>query len=387
VCAGPHSMRRERHLPAVPGSAIAAIGFALGVLLALVLLRDAPPALASALHRHAVVETAMLAGCALALAAALFLDASVHRQNNWVRELLGAFLDHIPDSVYFKDTQSRFVLISRSMAKHFGMRDPSQAVGRTDHHFFSAEHADMALADEQQILRTGNPVVGLEEKETWPDGHENWVLTTKVPLRDPRGRIVGTMGISHDITDRRRAEAQILHMAMHDALTGLPNRVYLKDFLGRAVRNGQATKSGVAVLLLDLDNFKEVNDSMGHHAGDQLLEAVSNRLKGCLRESDFVARLGGDEFVVVLPSVSGENNARQIAALVLAAISTPFCIQEQQLRVGASIGVAQFPLNGRTPEDLLRAADTAMYEAKAQGRGQCRFSTQPSTGARYLASA
>jgi diguanylate cyclase (GGDEF)-like protein len=260
-------------------------------------------------------------------------------------------------------------------------------VGKTDRDFFSSEHAEQALADGKEILRTGNPMPGLEEKETWPDGRETWVLTTKVPLRDSRGRIVGTMGISHDINDRRRAEAQIQHMALHDALTGLPNRVYLKDFLGRAVKNGRATKSGVAVLLLDLDHFKEVNDSMGHHAGDQLLESVSRRLKNCVRESDFVARLGGDEFVLVLPAVSGELSARQIAIMVLTAISAPICIQDRQLRVGASIGVAQFPQNGRTPEDLLRAADAAMYEAKAKGRGQYCFSNQADTGAIYLASA
>jgi PAS domain S-box-containing protein len=124
-------------------------------------------------------------------------------------ELLSAFLEYIPDHVYFKDLDSRFVRISRSLATHFGLSDPAQAVNRTDSDMFSSEHAEQALADEQVIIRTGRQVIGKEEKETWPDGREAWTSTTKVPLRNLEGQIIGTMGISRDITEHRRDELEL----------------------------------------------------------------------------------------------------------------------------------------------------------------------------------
>ncbi|MGH9567614.1 MAG: PAS domain-containing protein, partial [Candidatus Angelobacter sp.] len=125
------------------------------------------------------------------------------------RDLLKAFLEHIPDTVFFKDRDSRFLRISRAGADRFGLAGPEQAVNKTDADIFSPEHAVQALADEKEIIRTGQPVIGIEEKETWSDGRENWVLTTKVPLKDRHGEIIGTMGIAHDITDRKQAEVRI----------------------------------------------------------------------------------------------------------------------------------------------------------------------------------
>ena len=125
------------------------------------------------------------------------------------QELLDAFLEHIPDSVYFKDLDSRFVRISRSLATHFGLSDPAQAMNKTDSDVFTSEHAQQALADEQEIIRTGQPIIGKEEKETFPDGREAWASTTKVPLRNQQGQIIGTMGISRDITERRRTEQEL----------------------------------------------------------------------------------------------------------------------------------------------------------------------------------
>lgn len=131
------------------------------------------------------------------------------------QELLDAFLEHIPDGVYFKDLDSRFVRISRSLATHFGLSGPEQAANKTDSDVFSSEHSREAFADEQEIIRTGRPMIGKEEKETWPDGREAWALTTKVPLRNREGKIIGTMGISRDITERRRAEEELQKYKIH----------------------------------------------------------------------------------------------------------------------------------------------------------------------------
>jgi PAS domain S-box-containing protein len=131
------------------------------------------------------------------------------------QRLLDLFLEHIPNQVYFKDRESRFMRVSHVQANHLGLNDPAEAIGKTDFDFFSAEHAKQALADEQQILRTGRPITWKEEMETWPDGRETWALTTKVPLRDARGEIIGTLGISHDITARKRAEQELREHKLH----------------------------------------------------------------------------------------------------------------------------------------------------------------------------
>jgi len=281
--------------------------------------------------------------------------------------LLEAVLEHIPDNVFFKDRDSRFVRINRAMADYFGLIDPTQAVGKIDSDIFSSEHASRALADEQEIIRTGQAKIGIEEKETWPDGRESWVLTTKLPLKNRRGHVIGTMGIAHNITDRKQAELRLRYLALHDALTGLPNRILLEDRLGQAIALACRNQKSVAVLTLGLDRFKNINDSFGHYVGDRLLEAVSKRLQASLRASDVVARIGGDEFVIANSLVDSNQDIETVAQKVLLTLSEPFQIEGRTLKMSASIGIAMYPADAENPGFLLQFADAAMHEAKKDG--------------------
>ena len=178
-----------------------------------------------------------------------------------------------------------------------------------------------------------------------------------------------------DITARREAEPRIRYMALHDALTGLPNRIMLADRLAQAIAQARRHSSQVAVLMLDLDHFKDINDSLGHHVGDQLLEAIAVRLRGSLRDSDTAARVGGDEFVIALSEIESEEDAVAVAQKVLAMLVEPFVIDQYSLHIGGSIGISMFPEDGADAGALLRAADTAMYDAKQNARGTHRFFT------------
>lgn len=363
---------KNNNLP-IPSVAIAVCSIALGCMGTLQLVRYANVG-----AFPSVWETDSLA---LFVVVLVVLKTLADRRFKLERDLLQAFLEHIPEHVYFKDRNSRFMRINKAMAAYFCLDDPNQAVHKTDEDFFSPEHAAQAFKDEQQIVLGGRSIVGLEEKETWPDGRESWVLTTKVPLKDRHGRIIGTMGISHNITERKQAEARIHHLALHDALTGLPNRTLMAERLAQAIAQARRHNTRVAVLMLDLDHFKNVNDTYGHYVGDCLLEAVAIRLRSCLRESDIVARLGGDEFLIGFPDVHDEQGIEQAAHKVLSSLSEPFLVEGHRLQIGASGGICQFPVDGESVDALLQIADSALYESKKKRRGCCSFFTPELTQA------
>ncbi len=180
-------------------------------------------------------------------------------------------------------------------------------------------------------------------------------------------------GLEAEIAERRLADQRVVHMAHHDALTGLPNRTLLADRVGQAIARAHRSGGKLAVLFLDLDRFKNVNDSFGHAVGDMLLTAVSARLTASRREEDTVARLGGDEFIVSIPDVGDPAEAETVAARILADLAKPFTINGHQLHADVSIGIALYPRDGDTAETLMRNADTAMYHAKESGRGNYQF--------------
>ncbi len=209
------------------------------------------------------------------------------------------------------------------------------------------------------------------------DGGAVPMLMRVSPIRDEAGGTVGSVMICTDLTQRRVDEARIRHLAHHDLLTALPNRILFGERLQIALdqMHRGAGPQGLAVLCLDLDRFKEVNDAFGHAAGDSLLRAVAERLTGCLRAGDLVARLGGDEFVILQALQPAAESALDFAARLIVEVSRPYMIEARHVSVGVSIGIALAPLHATDPGQLLRFGDMALYDAKARGRGQARVFT------------
>jgi diguanylate cyclase (GGDEF)-like protein/PAS domain S-box-containing protein len=198
-------------------------------------------------------------------------------------------------------------------------------------------------------------------------GASGWYVATYAPRRDASGQPDGVIGILHDITDRKRAEAVLSHQALHDPLTDLANRALFQTRLEEAIVEARRQQSGLVLLVIDLDRFKDVNDNLGHASGDVLLQELARRWRALLHDGDTLARLGGDEFAVVLPTTSGRTAASLVIAQLQRALERRFVLDGHKVEVGASIGVALYPEHGEDTEALLRHADRAMYAAKRSG--------------------
>ena len=277
------------------------------------------------------------------------------------------------EKVYFKDRSSRFLFVSKGWldAAAPGCTE-DDVIGKTDFDIFSEEHAAAAFEDEQYVIRTGEPIVGKLERETFNDRVGGWVSTTKMPLRDERGEVIGTFGISRDVTAQVRAENALAYQAMHDPVTGLANRAAFMDRLSQALAGLGRQPGRLAVVFVDLDHFKEVNDSFGHDAGDQVLAEAGRRLSVVCRQGDTVARLGGDEFVVLCTALDGNDDPGRIADRFVRALAAPYIDEGRNLSITASAGVVVTTDPSAEPEQLVHEADEAMYKAKRAGRNRCR---------------
>jgi diguanylate cyclase (GGDEF)-like protein/PAS domain S-box-containing protein len=237
------------------------------------------------------------------------------------------------------------------------------------------EDRERVLAADERFERADEERFGAEYRLLAKDGSVVWVLEDAVLVKDAAGGPLYWQGILYDITERKEAEEWLEHRAFHDPLTDLPNRQLLLDRLGHALARTQRRAGGtVAVLFLDLDDFKVVNDSLGHNAGDRLLVAVGERLGGCLRPEDTLARFGGDEFVVLVEDAEGPEEAVRVTERLIECLEeAPFDLEGGELFVRASVGIALGSACTKSAEDLLRDADTAMYRAKDEGSGYAVF--------------
>jgi diguanylate cyclase (GGDEF)-like protein/PAS domain S-box-containing protein len=226
---------------------------------------------------------------------------------------------------------------------------------------------ELAIRDNATVALTPNCILLRR------DGVETAIEDSAAPIHDRSGAVTGAVMVFHDVTSVRALSHKMAHLAHHDSLTDLPNRLLFNDRLSHAIVLAQRHRRKLAVLFLDVDRFKHVNDSLGHRIGDRLLQAVAQRLLGCVRRSDTVSRQGGDEFVVLLPEVDDAQDGAVSAEKMLQAVSEPYCIDQHELRVTASIGIVVFPDDGADADTLLKHADIAMYHAKEQGRNNYRF--------------
>ena len=205
--------------------------------------------------------------------------------------------------------------------------------------------------------------------------HEFFIEDSTALIQNRRGNIIGAVMVFRDTTTAQILSQQIVHLAQHDALTNLPNRVLLYDRIEQAILHAKRHGNKFAVLFIDVDKFKNINDSLGHGIGDKLLQLVASRLISCVRASDTVSRLGGDEFVILLSEIDQVEDAAQTAKKIMTELEAPHLVGQHKFFITASIGVSIYPGDGETSEDLLKNADTAMYQAKHQGRNNYQFFT------------
>jgi diguanylate cyclase (GGDEF)-like protein/PAS domain S-box-containing protein len=273
--------------------------------------------------------------------------------------------------VWEVDSQWRFTYLSERVEAVLGFTR-ADLLGRRPREF-------MPLGEERVVeawLAThasGTAWRGLEHRSVTKSGAAIWLSVSAVPVRDAAGALAGYRGTAADITARKQAEARIEFLATRDVLTGLPNRMLMGDRVGQAILAAARSRSQLALLCIDLDRFKLVNDSLGHPAGDALMRAVAERLGNTLRREDTLARLGGDEFVLLWNGLKSAEDAAALAQRVHSILGRPFSVEGRTLNVGATIGIAIYPGDGRDFAELLRNADTAMYDAKESGRGTFRF--------------
>jgi diguanylate cyclase (GGDEF)-like protein/PAS domain S-box-containing protein len=278
--------------------------------------------------------------------------------------LFQSIMDNTADSVYFKDRNCRLIRVSRRMADSLGFNHPDELIGKTDIELFGKEFGERTRLQDLKVMETGQPIIGLVESRRKPDGKDNWTSTTKLPLRNGKGEIYGLFGITREINELKQVENDLQFLATHDVLTSLPNRYLLFDRMEQAIFRAQRNATSIAILFVDLDDFKNINDSYGHAVGDLILVQIATQLKRHIRELDTVSRFGGDEFVIVLEQVQDENEVRQIARRIVKDIYSNAGIDPVIPPVTVSIGISLFPQHGKNITRLMWCADNAMYRAK-----------------------
>ena len=298
-------------------------------------------------------------------------ERAVADQLRFIEQLV----DTIPSPVFFKDETGRYMGCNSAFEDYVGLTRDA-LIGRSVYDIAPRDLADRYFAADKALLDQGGTQT-YETSVVYADGTRHEVMLYKATFNNARGELGGLVGVLLDISERKRMEKAVWHEANYDALTGLPNRRLFQDRLREEVKRSQRGGGRFAQLFIDLDRFKEVNDTLGHDLGDKLLVEAAARISKSVRTSDTVSRLGGDEFVVIAPGIADKNAAGAIAQHIIEQMQMPFDLDGKLAYVSASIGIAFYPDDSTEMDTLLGYADQAMYAAKAQGRNSFCYFAQP----------
>lgn len=296
------------------------------------------------------------------------MENALRRSNEKLQDSeadLSAIIDNLPDIFYRTDAEGRVLRMSHCVSQILGY-DEQEMRGRQLADFYVEPGGREKLLE--ALLENGGSVTRFEIALRHKNGDTVWCSVNARFSHDAEGKIIGVEGLSRDITEHHRLEHQLRHLARHDPLTGLLNRAAFTEQVALSLARARRGGSGLGLLFLDLDGFKEINDGCGHEVGDLMLQEVAYRLTKDLRETDVAGRFGGDEFLLLLEGSQQDGGCMAAAERLVGSLREPFHLCGKQHGISVSIGVAQYPDDGTTPEDLLRHADLAMYIAKSGGK-------------------
>jgi diguanylate cyclase (GGDEF)-like protein/PAS domain S-box-containing protein len=296
------------------------------------------------------------------------LEQERDRNYTFLREII----DHIPSQITVKDARTRRYLLVNRIAEDIFGEGGQTIVGKTAADILPGPDADLVTRDDDAVLQSPDPLLLKEQSwKTRTDGQRHTV-SKRIGIRDKAGEPRYIINVIEDVTEQRKTDEKIAHMAHYDALTDLPNRALFREQIERELEK-VAGGEQFALLYIDVDEFKGINDSLGHHVGDELLKAIAGRIRACLKPGDLIARLGGDEFAVIQTGIESSADVLSFVTRLHEAIRRPYHCLGHQLSTDASIGIALAPQDGADLDQLIKNADLAMYGAKAEGRRTYRF--------------
>lgn len=298
------------------------------------------------------------------------------------QEQLKTVLDSMDMATWSYEVHSKKCFVSQGIQKMTGLEADCFIENRNKWINISHPYDIFRVKQAWQEMLSGEKKI-VQHRLMLSNGEIRWVQIFAVPVRDIQGELSKIDGLIIDITGQKQSEEKIKHMAYHDTLTGLPNRAMFYNYFHNVLAGGKYIEQEMAIVFIDLDHFKAVNDNLGHDIGDLLLQAVAGRLKTALRETDVLARMGGDEFLALLTGIRKED-AVFIAQRILQAMDKPFAIAGNTLVIGASIGISMFPEDGRDIESLIKNADQAMYRVKEKGKNNFEFFLHEDRNSRIL---
>ncbi len=301
------------------------------------------------------------------------LRRDFNHNRNLTAKLMSKVFENAGEGVVITAPDTRIISVNKAFTEVTGY-SAEEAIGMTPSMLQSGKQDQSFYEQMWEILKRD----GQWQGEIW-NANKNgeiyleWLSVTAV--RDEDGNLSHYIGIFSDITSEKENEERLAHLAHYDQLTNLPNRILFDDRLKQALGLARRTRSRLAIMFLDLDGFKAINDTLGHDAGDELLKQVANRLSASLRSSDTVARFGGDEFTIVLPEIDSRESVSRVATKITEAIARPYTLNGNEARVTTSIGISLYPADGQHANTLLKKADNAMYQAKHHGKNHHEFYT------------